>query len=164
MMGSFFGVGGNTNTMNQFKTSFYAEKGGIDMNFISQCLPDFIPIKTDKSSIIDEAGIRLITMYLPPLIRMREWNLLFSIDNDGISINTFYSKTDDRDHTVTLILTEFNEVFGFYMTEAWHKSNKFYGCVGDGAFVFNFERTKVAGKTTTESINYYDPTFKNDHY
>ena len=72
MMGSFFGVGGNTNTMNQFKTSFYAEKGGIDMNFISQCLPDFIPIKTDKSSIIDEAGIRLITMYLPPLIRFED--------------------------------------------------------------------------------------------
>ena len=71
--------------------SFYDHRGvmqkGKEQNiaFISRCLPDFKPITINRSGIMNEAGIRLISYYLPPLIKMREWRLLFSIDRDGCS-------------------------------------------------------------------------------
>jgi len=57
-----------------------------NFRFISNCLPDFIPITKHASNIIDAANINLITMHLPVLVKMREWRLLFSIDRDGTSM------------------------------------------------------------------------------
>lgn len=53
---------------------------------VSVCLPEFTPLMKDKSTIIDDANRKLITYFLPGLIRMREWRLLFSIDKDGVSM------------------------------------------------------------------------------
>mmetsp|Transcript_1593 Transcript_1593/g.2117 ORF Transcript_1593/g.2117 Transcript_1593/m.2117 type:complete len:97 (+) Transcript_1593:195-485(+) len=61
-----------------------------DAQFVSKCIPEFIPIAKSDSGIIDDAGIRLISFNLPAHIRTREWSKLFSIDNDGSSFNTFY--------------------------------------------------------------------------
>ena len=55
------------------------------------CLPDFNPITKNQSAIISEADRKLITFFLPGLVRMREWRLLFSIDKDGTSMQTFYN-------------------------------------------------------------------------
>ena len=58
---------------------------------VSMCLPDFNPITKNLSAIISEADRKLITFFLPGLVRMREWRLLFSIDKDGTSMQTFYN-------------------------------------------------------------------------
>jgi len=42
-------------------------------------LPEFQARMKNKSEIIDEASRKLIAYFLPGLIRMREWRLLFSI-------------------------------------------------------------------------------------
>jgi hypothetical protein len=70
---------------------------------VSTCIPEFNPIVKDKSVIIDEGDRKLITYFLPGLVRMREWKLLYSIAVDGVSMQTFYNNTRHRDNTVLLI-------------------------------------------------------------
>lgn len=80
-----------------------------------------------------------IAFYMPALVRMREWKLLFSISKDGVSFNTFYLNLKNRDNTVLLIKDEYGKVFGAYNCDEWHKSLGFYG-MGE-SFVFNFDQS-----------------------
>lgn len=57
---------------------------------ISRCIPEFIPISKDPSDIIDSEMRSQISRYLPALVKMREWKLLFTINKDGVSYTTFY--------------------------------------------------------------------------
>jgi hypothetical protein len=52
---------------------------------ISRCLPEFVPISKDPSDIIDKNMRAQIAKYLPALVKMREWKLLFTISKDGVS-------------------------------------------------------------------------------
>ncbi len=58
--------------------------------------------------------ISQIALYLPSLVRMREWTLLYNIAKDGISFTTFYANVKDRDNTVILIKDTKGKVFGAY--------------------------------------------------
>ena len=70
---------------------------------MSISIPDFRPIAKNTSSIIDDAKRQIISYYLPSLVRMREWRLLFTPRIDGVSMQTFYAKAKNRDNTVILI-------------------------------------------------------------
>lgn len=71
---------------------------------------------------------------------MREWKLLFSINKDGVSFQTFFATTRGRDNTVILIRDETKRVFGAYCCEEWHRSLHFYG-LGE-SFVFSFDKNE----------------------
>jgi len=94
---------------------------------------------------------------------MREWRLLFSIDVNGTSMQTFYRCVHERDNTVLLIQNEKGEAFGSYQVEAWHDSFRFYGS-GDGSFLFSMELSEEKGKSQKMStnINVYDPNYSNN--
>ncbi len=100
-------------------------------------LPEFVPISKSESEIIDTAKRQIISYFLPPLVRMREWRLLYSIRTDGESLQTFYSKLKKRNNTLILIKDEDNYIFGAYCCEPWHISNYFYG-KGE-SFTFSFK-------------------------
>lgn len=80
-------------------------------------LPEYKPISKEKSEIIDASKRQLISYFLPALIRMREWTLLYSINRDGVSMQTFYAKAKNRDHTVILVKDEHDVTFGAYSSE-----------------------------------------------
>jgi hypothetical protein len=63
---------------------------------------------------MDSKMISQIALYLPSLVRMREWTLLYNIAKDGISFTTFYANVKDRDNTVILIKDTKGKVFGAY--------------------------------------------------
>lgn len=107
---------------------------------ISRCLPEFVPISKDPSDIIDSKMRAQIAKFMPALVRMREWKLLFTTAIDGISYNTFYANLKDRDNTVLLAKDTKGKVFGAYCSEAWHKTLHFYG-LGE-SFVFTFNEKK----------------------
>jgi hypothetical protein len=71
------------------------------------------------SEIIDEGSRKQIAYFLPPLIKMREWKLLFSISKDGVSMQTFFNNTKSRDNTLLLIKDQHDKVFGAHCCEAW---------------------------------------------
>jgi hypothetical protein len=68
---------------------------------------------------------------------MREWKLLFTINHDGVSYQTFYNNLRSRDNTVILINDHKGSVFGAYCTEEWRIKSHFYG-TGE-SFVFKFD-------------------------
>lgn len=94
---------------------------------ISPCIPDFTPCQNFESNIIDEIGIKMLTLHLPALVRMREWNLLFSLERDGSSMINFYNQVRERDDTIIIIQDANDCIFGCFTVEQWHKSNHFYG-------------------------------------
>lgn len=100
-------------------------------------MPEFEPMYKEKSEIINDVYRHLIAMYLPPLIRMREWHLLFSINHDGVSMQTFYNNTHNRDNTVLLFMDDKDTIFGAYCCEQWHPSKYYYG-LGE-SFVFTLK-------------------------
>lgn len=148
-----------------------------NLEFISNCLPDFVPITKHDSNIVDTAGINLITMHLPALVKMREWRLLFSIGRDGTSFDTFYRLVQDRDNTIVFVQDEHDDVFGAFMVEEWHQSKEFYGS-GAGSFVFRFVRVNMdeAGQhsdaanrhhsrqTITDNVEIFWPSIINNRY
>jgi len=82
-----------------------------------------------------------ISYFMPTLVRMREWKLLFTISKDGVSFNTFYRNTRDRDNTVLIMKDDTGRTFGAYLCEEWHPSKYFYG-LGE-SFVFSFDAKAV---------------------
>jgi hypothetical protein len=105
----------------------------------------------DISTIIDDVSRKQISFFLPPLVRMREWKLLFTPKTDGVSMQTFYNNLKQRDNTLMLIRDECDRIFGAFCCEAWKISNKFYG-TGE-SFVFSFEEDDI-------NVNYF--TGEND--
>lgn len=69
------------------------------------------------SEIVSEAGFKLITFHLPPLVKMQEWKLIFSIDRDGVDMGTFYNRVEEHEESVIMIETEENDVIGAFMTD-----------------------------------------------
>jgi hypothetical protein len=68
---------------------------------------------------------------------MREWDLLFNINKDGVSMNTFYQKTKEYKATVIVIEESNGTVFGGYASHKWHSSKYFYG--SGETFLFSFK-------------------------
>lgn len=100
-------------------------------------MPEFNPIGKDRSEIIDELNMKLITYFLPGLVRMRQWKILYSINIDGVSMQTFYNYTRHRDNTVILVRDHKDKIFGCYCCEEWRIHKYFYG--SGESFVFKFE-------------------------
>ena len=73
------------------------------MPSMSKCIPNFLPVIEKESSIIPLIGFMMISLHLPPIIKLREWNRVFSIEQDGTSMNTFYKCLQDHEDTVILI-------------------------------------------------------------
>lgn len=84
-------------------------------------MPEFNIVVKDKSEIITDENRKLITYFLPGLIRMREWKLLYTISVDGVSMQTFFSRIKNRDNTVIIIKDENDAIFGAYCCEEWKK-------------------------------------------
>ena len=77
---------------------------------------------------------------------MREWKLLFTINRDGVSMQTFYANIKNRDNTLLAFKDEHDHIFGAFCCEKWKISNTFYG--RGESFVFSFgteEDIKVFG-------------------
>ncbi|CDW85582.1 oxidation resistance protein [Stylonychia lemnae] len=129
----------------------YASKGPLTKNslLISVCLPEFNIMVKDQSEIITNENRKLITFFLPGLIRMREWKLLYTISVDGVSMQTFFRRVKSRDNTVIIIKDLNDSIFGAYCCEEWKKHQGYFG-LGE-SFVFKFideqEDIKVFGYT-----------------
>ena len=51
-------------------------------------------------------------------------NLLFRASENNFSATEFHKKCDAREHTITLIQTEYGKVIGGYTPLAWNSSKK----------------------------------------
>jgi len=123
-----------------------------DKSSILKCLPDFVPQKTDKSNIMTEGMMSVLTHHLPMNYRLLPWHLLYSIERDGYSHHTFFDKVARQCAYVLLVRDSLNHVFGAFLSQTI-KNRSVY--TGDGdCFVFTFhddEDLEVFGSTGRNS-------------
>lgn len=114
----------------------------------------FMPIWADKSKVMSDTQIMVIARLLPPLFRMREWKKVYSVDEDGVSLQTFYKCAHNQSSSLLFIEDSKGFKFGAYWTEDWKPHKYFYG-TGE-SFLFTF-------KDTEEDVEFYKWSGHNDH-
>lgn len=98
--------------------------------------------------------IMVIARLLPPLFRMREWSKIYSIDEDGVSLQTFYRNAKSYSNSILFIEDTKGYKFGAYLAEEWGIHKHFYG-TGE-SFLFTF-------RDTEEDVEFYKWSSINDH-
>ncbi|MDR3548619.1 MAG: TLD domain-containing protein [Candidatus Pacebacteria bacterium] len=90
-----------------------------------------------RSEILTESMLVQLGANVPPLVRMKTLDLVFSISSDGVSMRTFYGCLAKYNPTIVLVEDTKGHVFGAYATESWHDSTRFYGTGESFLFKFN---------------------------
>lgn len=92
-------------------------------------------------------------MSLPIRYSRRDWTLLYSLKEHGISLNTLYRNCKDASPIIILVKSVKGNVIGCFCGESVHLSTKYYG--SGESFVFHFPYNRI--KT-------YHWTKKNDFF
>ena len=106
------------------------------MPTISKCLPEYKPVTLEKSSILSDAQIKVLSRHLPSIVRLFNWELIFTPRRDGHSHLTFFVKCADHEYTILLIKDTHGYRFGAFCSEEWRTGGGF--CGNGDAFVFTF--------------------------
>ncbi|XP_072034372.1 LOW QUALITY PROTEIN: TBC1 domain family member 24-like [Amphiura filiformis] len=84
-----------------------------------------IPVLLEEiqSSIINSKQLQTLWKWLPDRIALYQPRLIFTSEEHGFSLNTFYLKCEQYEPTVLLVKTTNNEVFGAYLSVSWEERN-----------------------------------------
>lgn len=104
---------------NQGQTANYIHQPRDDMlrNII---ISSRIAPRSFKSSIIDNYDLLDdLWQYIPERAAVKTVSVVFNSNNDGTSLQTFFSRVDPFEETIILIRNIKNEVFGSYCSSSW---------------------------------------------
>ena len=97
-----------------------------NMPMISSCLPDFKLMASEKSKVLNDGQMQVLSYHLPGTCRLSQWQLLFTTRRDGYSHFTFFEKLSNMPETILVVKDTKGYVFGAFLTEEWHRSSNFY--------------------------------------
>lgn len=97
----------------------------------------YVPNKSEKSEILNDYQISALVAEFPSMVRMEDWQLVYSLNRDGISMLSFFEKCRHYKTTLIVIQDMQGTVFGGFCTETWKISSQFYG-TGEN-FLFTFK-------------------------
>ncbi|PQE07957.1 oxidation resistance 1 protein [Rutstroemia sp. NJR-2017a WRK4] len=102
--------------------------------------PPLYPIKltgwrentSPSAQLLTRALAEEIRLLVPPRLQLcEEWSLVYSLEQDGVSLGTLYKKCDDlrglRNGFVLVVKDGEGGLFGAYLTEAPHPAPHYYG-------------------------------------
>lgn len=99
------------------------------------------PELSQNSVLLKEDHIKGLMAAVPKRLAQSNWNLLYSTEKHGFSLQTLYRKAAGVSPTI-LVVREFGGyVFGAYCSEPWRIAPRFYG-TGE-SFVFQIEPDTV---------------------
>ena len=90
-------------------------------------LPDYTPITNEKSEILKTGQMLVLSYNLPAVIRMNNWELLYSINRDGYSYENFFERVREREYTMLVVQDKRGHVFGAFCTGEWTYERGFNG-------------------------------------
>ncbi|VVC44185.1 Hypothetical protein CINCED_3A017034 [Cinara cedri] len=82
------------------------------------------PIKNIRSLIASPQDLIILWSWLPVRITMYQPILLYTSEEHGCSLTTFYVRVEHHEPTILLIKTCNNEIFGAYCSSKWIERNK----------------------------------------
>jgi len=86
-----------------------------------------IPKMIDKSDLITPEEMQQLRLSLPRRYASVDWRLLYSTQRHGISLNTFYSRTDEIAPSILIIQDSNLNTFGAFASVSWQISKCYYG-------------------------------------
>ncbi|GLG92250.1 GTPase-activating protein skywalker [Gryllus bimaculatus] len=81
------------------------------------------PIHNMRSQVVDEEQLFTLWSWLPVRITMYQPVLLYTTEEHGCSLTTFYVRVEQHEPTLMMIKTCNNEVFGAYCSTRWGERN-----------------------------------------
>ncbi|GJQ08340.1 hypothetical protein GpartN1_g3277.t1 [Galdieria partita] len=90
-------------------------------------LSHFTPKLLQSSSILRSNDLILLSLSMPRRYQNCNWSLLYSTNDHGISIHTFYSRVSEKSPTLLLIKNTDGDCFGCYASQPWKPSLHYYG-------------------------------------
>ncbi|TAQ87608.1 hypothetical protein B7494_g4077 [Chlorociboria aeruginascens] len=87
---------------------------------------------TQSAQLLSATLAEEIRLLVPPRLQLcEEWNLVYSLEEDGVSLGTLYKKCADlrglRNGFVLIVRDGEGGLFGAYLTEAPHPSPHYFG-------------------------------------
>ncbi|XP_041973230.1 GTPase-activating protein skywalker isoform X5 [Aricia agestis] len=82
------------------------------------------PIQSIRSQILDQTELFTLWSWLPVRITMYQPVLLYTTEEHGCSLTTFYVRVEHHEPTLLMIKTCNNEVFGAYCSTRWFERNQ----------------------------------------
>ena len=73
-----------------------------DKNQTTQLI-QFVPKKSDKSEILNDYQIDSLIQHFPSLFKTMDWELVFSLNRDGVSALTFFEKCKNFRTTLVVV-------------------------------------------------------------
>lgn len=70
------------------------------------------------------------------MLTMCDWELIYSLNRDGISMLTFFEKCKRNSDTILVVQDFQGTIFGGYCAEPWRVSSNFYGNGENMLFTF----------------------------
>jgi len=80
-----------------------------------------------KFDYLSKLQLEALWMWLPARIQMKEPFLIFTTEEDGRSLKTFFNKCEPFEPTLLLIKTMKDQVFGSYCALSWKRNHQFFG-------------------------------------
>ncbi|ORY12727.1 hypothetical protein BCR34DRAFT_288120 [Clohesyomyces aquaticus] len=95
-------------------------------------LKGYRPATTQSARLLTKTLAEEIRLLVPPRLQLvDEWNLAYSLTQDGVSLATLFEKSDDyrgkRGGFVLVVQDSSGGVFGAYLSDAPHPTPHFYG-------------------------------------
>ncbi|KAL2076106.1 hypothetical protein VTL71DRAFT_1049 [Oculimacula yallundae] len=86
----------------------------------------------ESAKLLSRALAEEIRLLVPPRLQLcEEWNLVYSLEEDGVSLGTLYKKCDElrglRNGFVLVVKDGEGGLFGAYLTEAPHPAPHYFG-------------------------------------
>ncbi|CRL00387.1 CLUMA_CG013655, isoform A [Clunio marinus] len=81
------------------------------------------PIQAIKSNVLDQSDLFTLWSWLPVRITMYQPVLLYTTEEHGCSLTTFFIRVEQHEPTLLMIKTCNNEVFGAYCSSRWCERN-----------------------------------------
>lgn len=90
-------------------------------------LEDVLNLYNPSSIIKPPKLLKKLYKFIPPIYRIQNCKLLFSTSLHGVSLNSFYSRSEDVHPTLLVVKDTSDYIFGAFVTGEWHNDSGFYG-------------------------------------
>ncbi|KAI9096638.1 TLD-domain-containing protein [Phlyctochytrium arcticum] len=115
--------------------------------------------------VLDIDTAEQIRNHLPPLLKeTQRWELVYSMEQHGISLNTLFKRSEEQGGAVLFVLRDADDgIFGAFGTESIHIKTGYYGT--GFCFLWKKDPSKASDDTNEPSkVAVYPATGENDYF
>jgi hypothetical protein len=90
-------------------------------------VPTLLASTSDPPTVLSNVALQQLRSVLPLRFTQSDWTLLYSTEQHGCSLRTFYSRLDGHSGTLLAVLDAEGHVFGSFVAEEWRHEGRYFG-------------------------------------